>query len=1472
MLDVEDSNSESSDLSASSLSSAESDDDAGESRGLRESERKRAREEKYKGKPILQTLEPNKVASFLEEFQVYETNVVRGRLKLPNADISLSLSNQVQVMLQDEGVSVMRRRSVMKYLNNINRLQNKGKEKILMRKVENLMWSNEGTPMKSMTHFLKQVTDMVRGIKWETKSMEREFCLKVIKKLPLEFGSENAKETQSIKKWKTVGKLRRGLNEAAMIISEWDLQSPALKLLTNEPLKNKNKISVKSDPAPKQRPRNPRGESTPSEGVRRTTLEDGSVKHFLPKTWSKEKRKQYGMDHNLCLFCYPSNHRLDDCKLVKQRDAKKEKTVNEIEKEARSSEKLEAEESSSEDEDSVFVGAVEVLDVEESYGDESEDFMVGSLDPVDLGEILVEDEFEVGGDVGKPHVTDNKVQAYLRNKVKEKVLVGVKEGTITSDQAQELESILLNHLEAFGMEALKKKLRELEDMGMIRREPNPFFSSPVIMVLKPGKRDEYKMVVDLRRCNRSVKPTGAGLPDLETQLAWFKGTEEYFGSLDGLIGFDYLRVEDGAQKYLGMVTPWGCYAMLMAPQGYINTPPNISGKTDQRDGDMIRSIFLKLEDMGEVRKMGQLEDLVYVSTWLASSVPDLARKRHYLSKIMKELERDLKIKYKKKLNKHQGRAASVEEWWSEEDQDEVRKFLKSISSSAANSLNLYQLDRRVAIFTDASFHFWSGVLGLWDSDGWLPIYFGSGEFVGSSIHWSMTDKEIYPIIKLMKRYRFILYGHQTPIELYTDHKNLIYLMTPKKDMKAAAFGRVQRLILTIQEFVTVLHHLPGETNVLADLLTRWGYVESEDTLNLKAKLVDSNGDMGWRIRWKGITFFANSGDVDVEKMEIANMIDGPENEEVLEVEVNKGTSWRFDPEVVKFVENRVAVHFPKRKQERKILTIPETVKVQEACELNLKDLDASQNESGAWINKQGKIIIPGELIERFIVTAHNDSGHGSVDEVMRILEPFFFVNIPRNKQKILVQNLKKWCLHCDKDIKMIRRPLGEIYHLIKREVVLHLDFLKVKESYILVILEDVSRKVLLIEDPSPCAAVVVRALVMWRGLIGLPPTFTLVSDNGSHFNNEVLKTFESRFPAERKFSIVYSPWSNGSIEVMNRFVLRVLRQLCSCYMIEKEKRSELLPQLMDVINNSRSRRGYSPNELTTYLSTARGLNKIVETDETSILPIVTQVKLRECKDPGKFNVNFAAGDFVLISRVGTPWLNDKISLRWIGPYIVVAVQGEHYYKVKSIGGKEQVVHSQRMVPYQSKSEEFKVTSEIKHSFYYNQGPYYVKKLLDLRNTIDGFEVLIWWQGFPKSDSNWQCMRRLYEDVPQLVREFVRKNKDDTIDFENAHKLIREWERNKGSKEVNMIAENVSTVPKNIWLKERIKIIKYPSRIRSMSEGVPQGLTRSKGWSLAEKIVFEKLSLKFGIGNWKEICSLGCLPGKTKSQMVTLLQV
>eukprot|EP00924_Labyrinthula_sp_SR-Ha-C_P002464 augustus_masked-scaffold_16-processed-gene-5.2-mRNA-1 protein AED:1.00 eAED:1.00 QI:0/0/0/0/1/1/3/0/927 len=878
---------------SSSLSSPESQYSDGEEERLKESEKNRAREEKYKGKPILHSLDPGKVSVFLEELEVYEENVVKGRLRLPSADIVLCVNNNVQVMLTEEGVNLMSRKNVIKYLTKIRELQNKGKEKILMRRVEALTWTNEGTPMKSMGKFLKEITETTRGVKWETRSMEKEFCCKAIKKLPFEFGSIKAKETQSIKKWKSIPKLKRELTQAAIVISEWDLQSPALKLLTGELSAKRPKNITKSEEKSLNNPRGSRSEEAGPEKVSKSTLDNGAVRHHMPRSWSKEKRKQYGTDHNLCLFCYATNHRFENCELVKKRDADRKQTVNEMRVSQEGGEIDEGEEEEQSDgEESVFVGVIEVLDVEEDVLSEEEEGVIGSMNPVDLGEMLVEEEFEVGRDVGKSH----------------KVLGSLEGQIIDEKQAKELESILVEHIDAFGskiakcdfnsltpmkielkegvteyvskpypmskvnMEALKAKLRELEDMGMIRREPNPFFSSAVIMVPKPGKKDEFRMVVDLRRCNRSVKATGVDVPDLETQLAWFSGSEKYFGSFDGLSGFDYLRIEEGAEKYLGM-----------------------------------------------------------------------------------------------------SRAASIEEWWEDSDQKEVTRFMDSISVCSQRSLKLYQKENKIALFTDVSFQFWSGVLSLWDNDGWLPKCFGSGEFVGSSIHWSMTDKELYPIIKLMKRYRFILFSQLLPINLYTDHKNLTYLMTPKKDMKTATFGRVQRWILTMQEFDVIIHHLSGERNVLADLLIRWGYVESKETVELKEKLVDSNEDVGWRICWKGITFFANFRDVNIEKREIRSMIQTSDREEILEIQEEGGKGWRFDPELVKFVRDRVAVHFPNRKYKYKMITLVEVNRFQGEFVQEWKDMKLKKNAKGSWVDDAGRIVLPQIMVKRFVVTAHNAS-------------------------------------------------------------------------------------------------------------------------------------------------------------------------------------------------------------------------------------------------------------------------------------------------------------------------------------------------------------------------------------------------------------------------------------------------------------------------------------------------------------------
>jgi len=86
----------------------------------------------------------------------------------------------------------------------------------------------------------------------------------------------------------------------------------------------------------------------------------------------------------------------------------------------------------------------------------------------------------------------------------------------------------------------------------------------------------------------------------------------------------------------------------------------------------------------------------------------------------------------------------------------------------------------------------------------------------------VPEKEIYPILCVMNRFRFLTKSHPTPIILGTDHKNLYYLLNPGHETKSSSLSRLYRWVLKLQEFSLRVIHLPGEKNICADLLSCWG--------------------------------------------------------------------------------------------------------------------------------------------------------------------------------------------------------------------------------------------------------------------------------------------------------------------------------------------------------------------------------------------------------------------------------------------------------------------------------------------------------------------------------------------------------------------------------------------------------------------------------------------------------------------------
>ena len=56
----------------------------------------------------------------------------------------------------------------------------------------------------------------------------------------------------------------------------------------------------------------------------------------------------------------------------------------------------------------------------------------------------------------------------------------------------------------------------------------------------------------------------------------------------------------------------------------------------------------------------------------------------------------------------------------------------------------------------------------------------------------------------------------------------------------------------------------------------------------------------------------------------------------------------------------------------------------------------------------------------------------------------------------------------------------------------------------------------------------------------------------------------------------------------------------------------------------------------------------------------------------------------------------------------------------------------------------------------------VEKILRWRNTAGGVQLRVRWLGFEACDDTWEPLETLYEDVPELIQEYVAKFPHDEV--------------------------------------------------------------------------------------------------------------
>eukprot|EP00644_Phytophthora_capsici_P004849 jgi/Phyca11/96127/e_gw1.1.1872.1 len=136
--------------------------------------------------------------------------------------------------------------------------------------------------------------------------------------------------------------------------------------------------------------------------------------------------------------------------------------------------------------------------------------------------------------------------------------------------------------------------------------------------------------------------------------------------------------------------------------------------------------------------------------------------------------------------------------------------------------------KQLCVLSDASDYGWGLVvtqMGQWQDD--VPIHEQhhellvcmGGNFKGSALNWSVIEKESYPIVHACERLEYLLLRPQG-FKLYCDHRNIVYLFAPNKELKKHVRGKLLRWSTKLLEYRYSIEHIEGIHNVWTDLISR----------------------------------------------------------------------------------------------------------------------------------------------------------------------------------------------------------------------------------------------------------------------------------------------------------------------------------------------------------------------------------------------------------------------------------------------------------------------------------------------------------------------------------------------------------------------------------------------------------------------------------------------------------------------------
>ena len=945
-------------------------------------------------------------------------------------------------------------------------------------------------------------------------------------------------------------------------------------------------------------------------------------------------------------------------------------------------------------------------------------------------------------------------------------------------------------------EFIIQTIRELEAVGAIYKNNSSRWASPALAVPKPGST-KLRFTVDLRAPNSSTVPLQSAMPHLESLFQDIEGSS-CFANIDLAHGYWQIPLAEESQEMMSIQTPIGVYSSRRLVQGGSDSGNHFQAVLGEKFQCRVKNLIQWLDDflfyskdensllndiqaflqvceeinlkvhpeksnffskrvqfcgriitpegiqyhprhfeslvsMKKPTTARELQQLLCATNWMRSSIPNYAKVVEPLHNLMEEA-------YSKAGGKRTKRAIrnlSITAEWGANHDDAFSTIIKQLA--AAVKLSHPKSDFELCLFTDASDSHWSGILTqvpkdqrnkLIDEQDHEPLCFLSGAFKGSSRNWSVPEKEGFAIVESMCRVDYLVMGRE--VSVYTDHANLVQLYDPygkHPSIPRHTASKLMRWAIKLSAFRYVVEHLPGERNVWADMLTRWAVYPKSSVSTDKVGRIKS----------------------------------------LMMCPINPGLSEEFDWPTCKEI-------------------IASQTNAQESVPPSYRKKDE------IWVSEEGATWVPDcdELLKlRILIAAHTgQGGHRSWRVTLASIKPYFCWN---NLGKD-VETFVKSCLHCVASAPgtIVPRPLGSAVHATKPNKLLHFDFCYMGKGdkgniYTLILKDDFSSYVWLIPSKEASSEVVADSLILWFSSFGVVSDW--VSDRGSHFKNELIKSLREQMKSGHHFTLAYCPWSNGTVEVVCRELIRTTRALLSEFQLPQSAWPQVLPVVQSILNNTILQRLGKLCPLTAFtglpqdtpvasiksrigkkismrsIEDIRSIqNEHVRKLQAALEDLHKQVEAESNKKRRsaieshnrKTNIkpiNFTEGDYVLRGLVQRK-SGRKLSIKWSGPYRIVECRSNYIFVIQDLLTEErQESHGRRLRFFRNSS--FQVTEELREYLSYQKDEMFVvEEFTGIRRKGPNLELRVKWRGFPSDESDWTLLSSLQEDVSQMVEDYL----------------------------------------------------------------------------------------------------------------------